>query len=161
MATINHVSLKKDRKIIDQAIAFITSGITLKKSYVQTAGFDTQLFRITTLPSGITVEESPDQGGDSSISVGYFSPLSNTGESFSDISQKKKDTLDNYFLGGNSYFDNSPSDVNLKPSEYSYETFRNLYEKKYTKESFTNTTFTIEETKNKKKYIIGTTTIKY
>ncbi len=159
-ATISNINVEKNKKIIDQAIAFIVSGITLKKSHVQTTGFDTKLFHIETLPTGITIKESPDRSGDSSISFGYFSPLSNTGESLSELTQKKKDTIDNYFLGSNSYFDNSPSDSNLKPADYSYETFRGLYEKKYSKDGFSNTVFTIEETRNKKKYIIGTTTYK-
>lgn len=160
LASISNINIAKDKKIIDQAIAFIVSGITLKKSYQQTKGFDTQLFHIDTLPNGVVMKEAPDQNGDNYLTLGYFSPTSNTRESLSELTQKKKDTIDNYFLGSNSYFDNSPSDINLKSSEYSYETYRKLYEKEYTKEWFTNTTFTIEETRNKKKYIIGTTTYK-
>lgn len=158
--TISRINVAKNKKIIDQALAFLTTGISFKKLYPQTKGFDTQLFHINILPKGISIKESPNSGGDNSIEIGYFSTVSNTGEALEDLTQKKKDTLDNYFLGSNKYYDSSPSDVNLKPSEYSFETFRKLYEKKYTGKGFTNTVFTIEETKNKKKYIIGTTSYK-
>jgi hypothetical protein len=64
--------------------------------------------------------------------------------------------VDGYFLGGKGYFDNSPSDTNLKPSDYSYETFRKIYEKKYSEDGYKNAKFTIEQTRNGKKYILGT-----
>lgn len=156
--TISRVNFAKNKKIINQALAFLTTGLSFKKLYPQTKGFDTQLFHIDTLPKGISIKESPSSGGDNSIEIGYFWTVSNTGEALEDMTQKKKDTLDNYFLGSNKYYDSAPSDVNLKPSDYSFETFRKLYEKKYTGKGFTNSVFTIEETKNKKKYIIGTTT---
>lgn len=154
--TINRINVKKNKKIIDQAISFLISGITFKKAFPQTKWFTTQLFNIGRLPAGISIKESPNQGGDTSIELGYFGAVTNTGESLSYISQKKKDTIDNYFLGWKGYYDASPSDINLKPEEYSFETFRKLYEIKYTGKWFTNTVFAIEETKNKKKYVIGT-----
>jgi hypothetical protein len=159
-STISKINITKNKKIIDQALAFVTSGITLKKSYKQMTGFDTQLFRIDKLPAWVSVKESASEWGESTIEVGYFGTITNTGESLSEMMQKEKDTLDGYFLGGKSYFDDSPSDANLKPSEYSFETFRKLYEKKYSEKWFSNTNVTIESSKNNKKYIIGTTDYK-
>ncbi len=159
-ATINHTNIEKNKKIIDQALALLTTWVVIKKSYPQTVGFDTQLFRIDKLPPWISVKESPNQGGESFIEIGYFGPLANTGETLAELTQKKKDTLDAYFLGGKDYFDDAPSDANLKPTDYSYETFRKLYEKKYTGNGFSETSFQIETSKSNKKYIIGTTRYK-
>ncbi|MFZ2255417.1 MAG: hypothetical protein WAW59_04530 [Patescibacteria group bacterium] len=68
-----------------------------------------------------------------------------------------RDTVDAYFLGTSSYFDASPSDADVTPSGYSYETFRKIYEKKYTGSNYTNTVFTLTQTKNNKPILIGTT----
>lgn len=160
VATIQWVNIEKDMKLINKAVAFITSGITTKKPYLQTSGFDTQIFRIGTIPAGISIKETPGRSGNSSIVLGYFGQKMNTGETLENLNQKKKDTIDNYFLGSSSYLDNSPGDVNLKPEDYSYETFRKLYEKKYTGKWFSDTNFIIADTKNSKKIIIGTTTYK-
>lgn len=155
-SAISNINIKKDKKLVDQAISFLTTWITLKNTYKQTSWFATRLFSLTKFPQWVSLRESPRGGGDSALELGYFSRTSNTGETLSEIYQKEKDTVDWYFLGGKGYFDNSPSDTNLKPSDYSYETFRKIYEKKYSEDGYKNAKFTIEQTRNGKKYILGT-----
>ncbi len=88
--------------------------------------------------------------------MGYFSPASSTGETLAYISQKKRETLNNYFLGGNSYDDYAPSDENLKVSDYSEATYQKLYEKEYEDDYHENANFSWYTTKNQKRILIGT-----
>jgi S1-C subfamily serine protease len=150
------VSIKKDMDKIQKAIAFVTSGVTLKKTHKKTTSFDAAMFHIETLPFGISLATSPGYGGDDSIMLGYFSTVANTGETLEYIDHKKRDTLDSYFLWSNSFYDMSPSDVTLKPEEYSFETYKKIYEKEYTGEGYSNAQFSIAETINKKKILVGT-----
>lgn len=88
--------------------------------------------------------------------LGYFSAQSNTGEKLAYLTQKKRDTLDSYFIGGSEYYDTAPSDENLKSSEYTSATFQKLYEKEYTDSYYSNTKFEWITTKNQKKVLMGT-----
>lgn len=147
----------KHKALIDKAITFLTTGITLKKSYTPTSiGFDTQIFRVEKFPTGISLIESPTTGGNNQWMMGYFSPTSNTGETLAYISQKTRETLNNYFLGGNGYYDFAPSDENLKASDYSQATYQKLYEKEYEDDYYENVKFVWYTTKNQKKILIGT-----
>lgn len=156
-SAIYGVNLVKHKALIDKAITFLTTGITPKRLYVpMSTGFDTQIFRVQKAPAGISLIESPTTGGNNQWMMGYFSPTSTTGETLSYISQKKRKTLNNYFLGGNDYYDSAPSDENLKVSDYSETTYQKLYEKEYEDDYYKNVKFAWYPTKNQKKILIGT-----
>jgi hypothetical protein len=76
------------------------------------------------------------------------------------ISHQEKDTLDAYFLWWSSYYDNSPSDTTIQANEYSYDAYKKLYEKEYAWDGYSNANFSLTETKNKKKILIGTVNYK-
>lgn len=156
-SAIYGVNLVKHKALIDKAITFLTTGITQKKLYAPISSvFDTQIFHIEKFPTGISLIESPTTGGNNQWMMGYFSQASNTGETLAYISQKKRETLNNYFLGGNGYYDYAPSDENLKSSDYSQATYQKLYEKEYEDDYYENVKFAWYTTKNQKKILIGT-----
>jgi Trypsin-like peptidase domain len=155
------ISVSKDKKLISQMQDFYSKGITLKASFPENkTSYQTQIFTLKNIPQGVSIYEDASSDWETSVAVGYLSTRYNSGETFSYISQKSRDTLDAYFLGSSSYYDNSPSDTSLTPSEYSYETLRKLYEKKYTGADYSNTVFTIARTKNNKPIIIWSTRYK-
>lgn len=155
-AYLPKINLKKDKAKIDKAISFVTTWITIKKPQKQTTGFQTPIFRIASIPAGISLATSPWYGWEDAVMMGYFSPKADTGETLDYITHKKKDTLDSYFLGGGGYFDLAPSDTDLKPEDYSFESYKKIYEKEYSGEGYSNTSFALIETKNHKKILIGT-----